>query len=326
MIPLIIHPPAVAEWLLDPFQLVQIPFDDWVTSGIRYLVDHFRPLFQSVRLPINTLLRTFQNALVSTPPSVTLAVLVAVAWQLAGKRIGILSLVALSLIGFVGEWRQAMVSMSLVLTAVVVCVVVGIPLGVLSARSDRVEGVMRPFLDAMQTLPVFVYLVPVVMLFGIGEAPGVIATVIYALPPLIRLTNLGIRQVSEEVVEASLAFGSTDYQVLWETQIPLAMPTILAGVNQTVLFALGMSVVTSMIAVPGLGLVVLRGLNSLDVGMAATGGLGILLLAIILDRVTQTIGRIDFQRAWYRRGLVGLILKIGRWLQAAQVRDPDPAT
>ncbi|MEN9222872.1 MAG: ABC transporter permease subunit, partial [Thermostichus sp. BF3_bins_97] len=156
-------------------------------------------------------------------------------------------------------------------------------------------------------------------LFGIGEAPGVIATVIYALPPLIRLTNLGIRQVPAEVIEAAHAFGATPNQILWETQIPLAMPTILAGVNQTVLFALGMSVVTSMIAVPGLGLVVLRGLNGLNVGMAATGGLGILLLAIALDRVTQQVGQIDFQRSWYRRGLIGWGWK--RWRQWRMLRE-----
>ncbi|NJL99381.1 MAG: ABC transporter permease subunit [Synechococcaceae cyanobacterium SM2_3_2] len=307
-----IHLSIALDWLRDPFQLLRIPFDDGVTTAIRFLVAHFRPLFQSVRVPINSLLQTFQQLLVGAPPSALLVFLTAVAWQLAGRRIGGLSFLGLSLIGFIGVWQQAMVSLSIVLTAVVVCVAIGIPVGVLSARSDRVEQVLRPLLDAMQTLPVFVYLVPVVMLFGIGEAPGVIATVIYALPPLIRLTNLGIRQVPEEVVEASLAFGSTPQQVLWETQIPLAMPTILAGVNQTVLFALGMSVVTSMIAVPGLGLLVLQGLNSLDVGMAATGGVSILAMAIILDRVTQSIGRIGFQRSWHQQGPVGLLYRLTR--------------
>ncbi|NQZ62813.1 ABC transporter permease subunit, partial [Crocosphaera sp.] len=153
------------------------------------------------------------------------------------------------------------------------------------------ERVIRPLLDVMQTLPSFVYLVPVVMLFGIGEVPGVIATIIFAIPPLIRLTNLGIRQVSPEVTEAAIAFGSTPWQVLWEAQIPLAMPTILAGVNQAILMALSMSVVTSMIAVPGLGQMVLQGVGRLDVGLAAVGGLGIVLLAIMLDRMTQAISQ-----------------------------------
>jgi len=166
---------------------------------------------------------------------------------------------------------------------------VGIPLGIISAKNDRLERLIRPLLDVMQTLPTFVYLVPVVMLFGIGEVPGVIATIIFAIPPLIRFTNLGIRQVSKEVIEAGIAFGSTPWQLLWEAQIPLAMPTILAGVNQSILMALSMSVVTSMIAVPGLGQMVLQGVGRLDVGLAAVGGLGIVLLAIMLDRLTQAI-------------------------------------
>ncbi len=146
-------------------------------------------------------------------------------WKIAGQAIGIYSLLALTLIGFLGLWEAAMVTLALVVTAVIFCIIVGIPLGVACARSDRFEQAFRPLLDAMQTLPTFVYLVPVVMLFGIGEVPGVIATIIYALPPLIRCTNLGIRQVSPEVVEAAYAFGSTPRQILWEVQIPLAIPT-----------------------------------------------------------------------------------------------------
>ena len=161
----------------------------------------------------------------------------------------------------------------------------------------------------MQTLPVFVYLVPVVMLFGLGEVPGVIATVIYALPPLIRLTNLGIRQVPEDVVEASLAFGASPHQLLFGVQLPLAMPLILAGVNQTVLFALGMSVVTSMIAVPGLGLKVLRGLGTLDVGTATVGGVSILGMAILLDRITQAVGGTISEDGGAQRP-IGLVKKL----------------
>ena len=213
------------------------------------------------------------------------------AWKLAGKKIAIYSIISLTLIGFVGAWEQAMVSLALVVTAVLFCLMVGIPVGVISAKNDPLERVIRPLLDVMQTLPSFVYLVPVVMLFGIGEVPGVIATIIFAIPPLIRLTNLGIRQVSPEVTEAAIAFGSTPWQVLWEAQIPLAMPTILAGVNQAILMALSMSVVTSMIAVPGLGQMVLQGVGRLDVGLAAVGGLGIVLLAIMLDRMTQAISQ-----------------------------------
>ena len=211
------------------------------------------------------------------PPLIFIIIIGILAWKLAGKKIAIYSIISLTLIGFVGAWEQAMVSLALVVTAVLFCLMVGIPVGVISAKHDPLERVIRPLLDVMQTLPSFVYLVPVVMLFGIGEVPGVIATIIFAIPPLIRLTNLGIRQVSPEVTEAAIAFGSTPWQVLWEAQIPLAMPTILAGVNQAILMALSMSVVTSMIAVPGLGQMVLQGVGRLDVGLAAVGGLGIVL-------------------------------------------------
>merc|ERR1712117_878122 len=186
-------------------------------------------------------------------------------------------------------------------TAVVFCMLIGIPLGVACAVSDRFNGVLRPLLDGMQTLPTFVYLVPVVMLFGIGEVSGIIATFIFAVPPLIRLTNLGIRQVSPEAVEAALALGSTRQQVLLEVQIPLALPTILAGTNQAILLALSMSVVTSMIGVEGLGQMVLQGLGRLNVGLAATGGLGIVLIAIMLDRITQGVSQGNIQ-SWQDRG------------------------
>ncbi|WP_231506091.1 glycine betaine/L-proline ABC transporter substrate-binding protein ProX [Planktothrix serta] len=277
--------------LLNPFELYTIPLDKWITATINFLVDHFRPFFQSLRIPISWVLTEIRGLLLTIPPLISLLLISLMTWKIAGQGVGIYSLLALTLIGFVGLWEAAMVSLALVITAVIFCIIIGIPLGVACARSDRFEQVFRPLLDAMQTLPTFVYLVPVVMLFGIGEVPGVIATIIYALPPLIRFTNLGIRQVSTEVVEAAYAFGSTPRQILWEVQIPLAIPTILAGVNQTVLFALGMSVIASMIAVPGLGLTVLQGVGRLDVGMAAVGGLGIVLLAILLDRITQAIGK-----------------------------------
>lgn len=277
--------------LLNPFGLYTIPLDKWITGAINFLVDNFRPLFQTIRIPISWVLKEIRSLLLAIPPLISLLLVSLMTWQVAGKGVGIYSLLALTLIGFVGLWEATMISLALVVTSVIFCIIVGIPLGVACAQSNRFERGLRPLLDAMQTLPTFVYLVPVVMLFGIGEVPGVIATTIYALPPLIRLTNLGIRQVPPEVVEAACAFGSTPIQILWDVQIPLALPTILAGVNQTVLFALGMSVIASMIAVPGLGLTVLQGLGRLDVGMASVGGLGIVLLAILLDRITQAIGK-----------------------------------
>ena len=279
------------DTILNPFELYTIPLDDWISDAINFLVDNFRPFFQAIRFPISWTLEGIQWVFLNIPPLIFLIIIGLIAWKLAGRGVAIYTVIALIFIGFIGVWEQSMVSLSLVLTAVVFCTLVGIPIGIACASNDKVERIVRPFLDAMQTVPTFVYLVPVVMLFGIGEVPGVIATIVFALPPLIRLTNLGIRQVSPEVVEAALAFGSTPLQLLWEVKIPLAMPTILAGVNQTVLFALGMSVITAMIAVPGLGLMVLQGVGRLDVGLAAVGGLGIVLLAIMLDRITQAVGK-----------------------------------
>ena len=284
--------------ILNPFKLYTIPLDDWITEIINFIVDNFRPFFQAIRIPINWTLKSIEWVFLSIPPLIFLIIIGLIAWQLADRKIAIYSIIALTLIGFVGAWEPAMVSLALVVTAIAFCLLGGIPVGIVCARSDKVERFIRPFLDVMQTLPSFVYLVPVVMLFGIGEVSGVIATIIFAIPPLIRLTNLGIRQVSTEVVEAAIAFGSTPWQVLWEAQIPLAMPTILAGVNQAILMALSMSVVTSMIAVEGLGQMVLQGVGRLDVGLAAVGGLGIVLLAIMLDRLTQAIANPNLQVSW----------------------------
>ena len=309
--------------ILNPFELYTIPLDNWVNAAVNYLVDNFRPIFQAIRVPIKFTLDAIEAMFQSIPPLIFLMIIGLMAWQVAGRKIAIYSISALTLIGFVGAWKEAMVTLSLVVTAVAFCVAIGIPLGVACARSDRASGVVQPLLDIMQTIPTFVYLVPVVMLFGIGKVPGVMATIVVALPPLIRLTNLGIRQVSTDVVEAAIAFGSTPWQVLWEAQIPLAMPTILAGLNQTILFALGMSVVTSMIAVPGLGLMVLQGVGRLDVGLAAVGGLGIVLLAIMLDRMTQSVGKVNSRGSWLQRGPIGFLLS---FLRAPYGRDRSQQT
>ncbi|MGB3532331.1 MAG: glycine betaine/L-proline ABC transporter substrate-binding protein ProX [Microcoleaceae cyanobacterium] len=293
------------EFFLNPFEFYTIPIDDWINTGLNFVVEHFRPFFQAVRIPVNWLLESLGTGLTSIPPTLLILIIVLFVWQLTNRNLVIYTLISLSFIGLIGAWQQAMVSLSLVLTAVIFSIIIGIPLGVIAAQNNRFERLINPVLDIMQTIPTFVYLVPVVMLFGIGEVPGVIATIIYATPPLIRLTNLGIRQVSSEAVEAAIAFGSTPLQVLWEVQFPLAMPAILTGLNQTILFALGMSVITAMIAVPGLGLMVLQGVGRLDVGLASIGGIGIVLLAILLDRITQSIGIISQDKPWYERGFVG---------------------
>jgi glycine betaine/proline transport system permease protein len=194
------------------------------------------------------------------------------------------------LIGLLGLWEETMITLAMVFCSVVFCTVVGIPLGIMAGRSDRFEASLRPVLDAMQTTPAFVYLVPIVMLFSIGNVAGVLATIVFALPPIIRLTSLGIRQVHPELVEAALAFGATSWQVLVKVQIPLALPTIMAGLNQTIMMALSMVVIAALIGAGGLGAPVVLGLNTLDIGLATIGGLAIVLMAIVLDRITQSMG------------------------------------
>lgn len=275
----------------DPSDLFLLPLEDWIQTAVEWVVAHWRPVFQAIRWPISYTLDGLEAALQGIPYLVVVLAMFAIAWRAAGWRTGAFSLAAMLFIGFLGLWDKAMTTLAIVFTAVVFCVIVGLPLGILAGRSDRFWSWLRPVLDVMQTTPSFVYLVPVVMLFGIGTVPGVIATIIFSLPPLIRLTNLGLRQVRTEVVEAGLAFGSTRWQLLKEVQFPLALPTIMAGLNQTLLLAMVMSVIAAMIGAEGLGLTVLRGIGRLDVGLAAIGGISIALLAIILDRVTQALGQ-----------------------------------
>lgn len=302
------------NWL-HPFDNEWIPLDTWVESALAWLVTNFREVFQAIRLPIDATLTGIETALLATPALVIILIVGLLAWQAASRRTAIASVISLVAIGLIGAWSEAMVTLALVITSVVFCIILGLPTGIWLSRSDRAASVVRPVLDAMQTTPAFVYLVPIVMLFGIGNVPGVVVTIIFALPPLIRLTNLGIRQVPSDLVEAARAFGTSPRQLLFKVQLPLALPTIMAGVNQTLMLALSMVVIASMIAVGGLGQMVLRGIGRLDMGLAAVGGVGIVLLAIIIDRVTQAIGKSGRERGglmWYESGPIGLVRRLGR--------------
>lgn len=292
--------------LLNPFDCGTLPVDVYVSDGLKWLVSEYRPVFQTLKWPVDQMLGAFQGVMTDVPPTLMLIILGLIAWQLAGGRIAIATVVSLVFVGFIGVWEETMITLAIVLTALFACLVIGVPLGIWAARSDRFYGIIRPVLDGMQTIPAFVYLVPVVMLFGIGNVSGVIVTVIFAVAPVIRLTNLGIRQVPGEVVEAMLAYGATPRQLLFKAQIPLAMPTIMAGVNQTLMMSLSMVVVASMIAVGGLGQMVLRGIGRLDMGTAVVGGLGIVVLAIVLDRLTQALQTDRRTRTvpWHQRGPV----------------------
>lgn len=269
------------------FATFTIPANEWIQAAIVWAVLHFRPVFLAIRWPVSASLEVLDQFLRDVPAVISLAVIGLLAWRASGLRLAIWSVAGFLLIGFLGLWDMAMTTVAMVLTSVIFCIVIGVPIGIVVSRSTRLEKIIRPVLDAMQTTPTFVYLVPIVMLFGIGNVPAVIATIIVALPPTIRLTSLGLREVDPDMVEAGRAFGCTNMQLLTEIQVPLALPTIVTGINQSLMLSLSMVVIAALIGAGGLGLAVYSGINRLDVGVAATAGLSIVLIAIIMDRIGQ---------------------------------------
>ena len=241
--------------------------------------------------PLLFFLIRLEKLLLATPWPIILLVLAILSWL--GSRswkLALGSVVAFILIGYFGMWKDCMATVAIITVCTIMCITAGIPIGVLMAKSNRVERAMLPVLDMMQTIPSFVYLIPILMLLGIGKIPGLIAVCIYAIPPIIRLTNLGIREVDKETLEASTAFGATTIQKLKSVQIPLALPTIFAGVNQTIMMALAMVVIASMIGVKGLGVPILRAISNQYLALGLFNGLAIVALAIIFDRITQRYG------------------------------------
>jgi glycine betaine/proline transport system permease protein len=271
------------------FEEKVIPLDIWVSQFIDWLVEGYRGFFQIIKWPVEITLSGFEGVLQAIHPFIIIAIVALIAWRVANIKLAIFSVISLVFIGLLGLWPETMVTLAMVFSSVFFCIIAGIPLGIWAGRNDRFEASIRPVLDAMQTTPPFVYLVPIVMLFSVGNVAGVLATIIFALPPIIRLTSLGLRQVHPELIEAALAFGATNGQVLRKVQIPLALPTIMAGLNQTIMMALSMVVIAALIGAGGLGAPVILGLNTLDIGRAVIGGLSIVLMAIILDRITQAM-------------------------------------
>ncbi len=263
-----------------------------VDRFVDWLVIEHGAAFESVAGGLLVVLVPIEQALRTAPPPVVLLAIGAVAY--AASRKALLSLVMMLLawlVGCLGLWDQAMQTVALLIVAVGIAVVLGIPVGILAARSRIARAGINPVLDLMQTIPSFVYLIPAAMLFGLGKVPAILATVVYATPPLVRLTDLGIREVDHEAVEASRAFGATRWQVLRGVELPLALPTIMQGINQTLMMALAMVVIASMIGARGVGETVLIGLQRNDPGTGLIGGLVIVILAIIFDRTTQALGR-----------------------------------
>ncbi|AOI75058.1 ABC transporter permease [Burkholderia sp. NRF60-BP8] len=266
---------------------------DWVNGALETFVAQYGDGFHRFSaLVLRYLLVPLEGALRAAPPWLVLLVVGAIAWN-ATRRIGLGALFMLLLyaIGCFGLWDKLMQTLALMLVATVLSVAVGVPLGILASRSAWLRRMLLPVLDVMQTLPSFVYLIPVLMLFGLGKVPAILATIIYALPPLIRLTDLGIRQVDPDVTEAARAFGTTRWQLLVNVQLPLARPSIMAGINQTTMMALSMVVIASMIGSRGLGEDVLAGIQTLDVGKGTQAGLAIVILAIVIDRISQGFGQ-----------------------------------
>ena len=263
-----------------------------IDNGFDEFIINFSDRLEALSLPLLKFLIILENLLLWSPWYVVVLLFATIAW-FATKSIKItISIVFLVLaMGLLGLWNQSMQTIALMLAATISAILIGIPMGILMSRSDRFQNVMMPILDIMQTMPIFVYLIPFVMIFGVGKIPALLATLVFALPPLIRLTNLGIRQVSAEVIEAVSAFGATGWQKLLSAQIPLAMPTIMAGINQTTMMSLSMVVIASMIGAGGLGYQVLQGIQRLELSKGLFAGLGIVFLAIIFDRIVQGYGK-----------------------------------
>ena len=264
---------------------------DATNTFVTFLVVQYGDAFDAVSGVLLTVLVAIEQLLRSAPPLLIIALVGVLAW-LASRRLGMAigMAVAAWFIGTLGLWEQAMQTVAIMLVSVGIAVLVGIPVGILTARNDRARTMINPILDLMQTIPSFVYLIPAAMLFGLGKVPAVLATVIYATPPLIRLTDLGIRHVAADVVEASRAFGATRRQILQGIQIPLALPSIMQGINQTTMMALAMVVIASMIGARGVGETVLLGLQRNDAGQGLVGGIAIVILAVIFDRISQAFG------------------------------------
>jgi len=276
-------------------ELVRIPLRDWIDSIMSWLLTNLDGFFDAIGWAILQVMLGFEALFTFIPWFLFIPIIFIAGWRMLKSLIGgIVMALMLFLIGAFGYWDMAMKTLSLVSASVLFSLLIGIPTGIYMAQSDRAESVIKPMLDGMQTMPSFVYLIPALMFFGLGRVPAVIATIIYAVPPVIRLTNVGIRTVDPEAVEAAKAFGAKRKQVLWDVQLPLAKPAIMVGINQTTMMALAMVVIGSMIGAKGLGMEVLLSINRIEVGRGFEAGISIVFLAIIIDRLTHSVsGRSD---------------------------------
>jgi glycine betaine/proline transport system permease protein len=269
----------------------KIPLAEWTESGVDWITDTFEGAFDLLDTVIDIVIGSLEFALLTPPALLMVAILSVIAFFLAGWRVALFTVLGLLFVISLDLWEAAMQTLALVLAATVVALAIGIPIGIVAAKSAAVEATIRPVLDVAQTMPAFVYLVPIVVLLGIGAGPALIATVIFAMPPGVRLTMLGIQQVPKETVEAAYAFGATPWQTLFKVELPLSLKTIMAGVNQVIMLSLSMVVIAGLAGAGGLGEPVVTGLSQLNVGISFVGGVGIVVIAIMLDRVTRAMTR-----------------------------------
>lgn len=264
-----------------------INIGQYVEIAINWLTEHAKPLFDIIKNIGNSSILGLESGLLFLPFYVVIALFTLLAWWKAGKGTAIMTFLGLLLIYFMGFWKETMETLALIFVATVTALIFSVPLGIWAAKNKLAAKIIRPLLDLMQTMPAFVYLIPAVLFFSIGKVPGAFATLIFAMPPAVRLTTLGIDSVPKDIVEAARAYGATSRQILFKVELPLATKTILAGVNQTILLSLSMVVIAGMIAAGGLGEKVLEGINNLDIALGFESGLSVVILAIILDRITQ---------------------------------------
>ncbi len=270
--------------------LPRLPFSEWIDNGVDWLIEHFGSVLDGIAIVLQTIVEGFVDTL-AVVPSILLAILFAIAaWLISTRKIGVFTLIGFLFIDYLGFWYDMLQMLALVLTSVVFAIAIGIPIGIWGSQKATVRNIINPILDLMQTMPAFVYLIPAIFFFNIGVVPGVVASVIFAMPPTIRLTMLGIEQVPKDLIEATEAFGSTSWQRLSKIQIPLAKPTIMAGINQSIMLSLSMVVIASMVGAPGLGEKVYRAVTQLKTGVGVEVGVAIVIVAIILDRITQHAG------------------------------------
>ena len=278
---------------MDQTLIPRINVGDWVNDGIDWLTDNATVLFDAFSAVMTFLVEGFSNALLSIPVFILLASLVLIAWFVRSWRLALGALIGFLLVMGMRQWETMLQTMSLVLVSTLTAVIMAIPLGIWAAKSETVSKIVRPIMDFMQTMPAFVYLIPAVTFFSIGVVPGVFSTIIFALPPGVRMTELGIRQVDEETVEAGRSYGATPWQILRGIQLPLAVPTIMAGINQVIMLSLSMAVIAGMVGADGLGKEVTAAISTLDVAQGVEAGLAVVILAVYLDRLTAALGDLN---------------------------------